>query len=660
MDMSELYGWAPKKTIQPIPPVQPANPYKFLQPGANGQYSTPSSGVWTKQGQELYGQQAGGDYGTSNYSLTGQLTPEFLASLGYTGGAPSIETSTGASLDSGGAMTTSSVNPEWEKFLKDKGLTLAGMQESKNATNGLGADDTLWHIRAFDQGGNAVGSDSQTKVNENDNAFGVAMLLASMGAGSAVAGAGAGVAGAGGAAGMEGVTPVLAGEFGELGYGGLQAAAGGAGGLAGTGLPEYAAYQGPGSLGYQVAGDVAVSPGAGTLGAANGLDSAASAALAGQSAPGAALNAAGAVGAGGGVNSMFGLTIPEMLGGTGAAGSAASQAAGSYKDPYANMPGSSPSWADKLKDFAGNNPADLAKLLLSGGALAGGALGGSLGGGGTIGMPNYTGAANSSALSARTDQTNPYGSLKYTQTGVDAQGNPVYKQDVSLNPQGSANLSSAQTAQGTALGSWNDVLKNAGADWSSIPGVYGNAGSQADLVKQAQDAMYSQQTRYLDPQYKQQQDSLSSSLANQGVTMGSQAYTTAMDNFARQRDSAYGNARDSSINQGNTFAGQLFNQGLAAHNTGVSDWSTHLTGSGNAATTAGANANSFNPSFAATPAPTNFLGAAALQGQGQLNQYNATTGAQNSFQNGLFNLGGSVLSNPSWTDLLGSFFKPGP
>ena len=200
------------------------------------------------------------------------------------------------------------------------------------------------------------------------------------------------------------------------------------------------------------------------------------------------------------------------------------------------------------------------------------------------------------------------------------------------------------------------MLSNSGADWNKIPGVYGDSASQADLVQQTRDAMYQQQTRYLDPQYQQQQNDLSSRLANQGVTMGSQAYTTAMDNFARQRDSAYGNARDSSISQGNTFAGQLFNQGVTAHNTGVNDWTTHLQGTGNAATTAASNANSFNPSFAQAPAATNYLGAAALQGQGNLNQYNATTQNQNSTTNGLFNLGGSVLSNPNWTSLIGSYF----
>lgn len=341
------------------------------------------------------------------------------------------------------------------------------------------------------------------------------------------------------------------------------------------------------------------------------------------------------------------------------AGSPPTTTTGTYQDPYNSMPGTSPGIGDKLSDFATNNPGALAKLLLGAGGVAAGAGAFGGGGGGSIGIPNYQGAAQSQGLSGRTDQSNPYGSLKYTQTGVDAQGNPTYKQDVSLNPTGTANLSSAQGAQGTALGNWNDVLKNAGVDWGNIPGVYGDAGSQKTLAQQAQDAMYDQQTRYLDPQYKQQQDQLTSSLANQGITMGSQAYTTAMDNFARQRDSAYGNARDSSINQGTTYGNMLFNQGLQAHNTGVSDWSTHLGNTGNAATSATNTANSFNPTFAPPPQPTNFLGAAALQGQGNLNQYNATTGANNSFNNGLFNLGGSVLSNPSWTDLIGSFFKPG-
>lgn len=271
-----------------------------------------------------------------------------------------------------------------------------------------------------------------------------------------------------------------------------------------------------------------------------------------------------------------------------------------------------------------------------------------------INVPNYQAAATAQGQSARTNQTNPYGSLTYTQTGTDAQGNPTYSQNVALNAQGQSNLNSAQQAQGTALTGLNNSLSGYDAAVAALPGLYGDTGSQTGLTNQAINAAYGQQTALLDPQYTQQQAALTSQLANQGISLGSQAYNTAMNNFAQQRDYAYGNARDSAINQGNALANQLFNQNLSAHTTGMNDLTTEQSNYSNAASGAGTTANALNPTFAAAPASTNYLGAAALQGQGNLQQYNATTGANNSTTNGLFNLGGAVLSNPAWTNLIGS------
>ena len=67
----------------------------------------------------------------------------------------------------------------------------------------------------------------------------------------------------------------------------------------------------------------------------------------------------------------------------------------------------------------------------------------------------------------------------------------------------------------------------------------------------------------LDPQYNNQKEALDSQLANQGITRGSEAYNKAEDSYARQRDFAYGQARDSAITGGNDYAQQQFGMGLS-------------------------------------------------------------------------------------------------
>lgn len=600
--------------------IDPKTGQPYYNPGqvysTNGAFIQgldPSQFPWAMQGQSQFQ----GDYDRSSgqtsdmygYFDKPAYDPTWMRSLGYNG------------------------SPEgFERWAQSQGMNL-GMSQQHGG--GFGNQDLL-RLQAF-KNGQTVGGEHNWTKDEHDSGFGLGMALMSLFGGQmAMAASAAGGAGSG-------VSAVTPGEFGELGYGpGGQGATGFSMGGANGQLLDPSAYQG-------LSSGMSPTPTAGALDGAFGGVSPVQGGEFGE------LGYGGAPGYAAPTNAA---TIESSLGTPGYGASSAGAGGG------ATGISSSASMLDQIKQFMPSMDASSATSLAK---LLGGGVGTSLAGlgaaamnnsGGKIGVPDYMGAANSQALSGRTDQTNPYGSLTYTQTGVDAQGNPVYSQNVSLNPQGQANLTSAQQAQGTALGGWNDVLKSMGIDWEKIPGIYGDAASQENLVNQSRDAMYSQQARYLDPQYQQQQNELISRLANQGVTMGSQAYTTAMDNFARQRDSAYGNARDSSINQGNQFANQLFGQGLQAHQSGVNDWLSHLTGAGGAATTAGQNANSFNPTFAQTPAPTNFLGAAALQGQGNLNQYNANTGAQNSFNNGLFNLGGSVLSNPSWTDLIGSFFKP--
>lgn len=532
--------------------------------------------------------------------------PQYWASQGYTGGGPSMpqyDNNTGELIPSG---------TDWADFIKSKGY-------GYNVAN----DPSGFRHGQLTQNGQAVGGVPEAQWSEPDNTgFNITRALVS-----------AALLAAGGSAAMGGGT-------------GASTGAGVAGGSAGTGNMALI-DSGLGTAGYGGSS-------AGTIAAGNGLGSVGTGALTDAGAnleEGASpsFNTGGDQIANTGSDAHF---YQPQSGGTGVQDLANMGGAGTGTIPTALS--SAPGGTLQSLQNGGSNASQLANLLKGGvgTGLAGLAAGAIAGHPGDLQVPNYTGAAQSQAASARMDQSNPWANLSYTQNGVDAQGNPVYKQNVSLNPADQANLDSARSGQSAALFGLNNSISGYDAAVKALPGLYGDAGSQAGLAQQARDAMYHQQTALLDPQYQQQQSALQSQLFNQGVAQGSQAWNQAMDSFARQRDYAYGNARDSSINQGNTYANQLFGQNLQAHQTGMQDLSTQQNQYLNDAN--GLTNTIKTPSFQATPAPTNYLGAAMLQGQGQLNQYNAAIGNTNSLNNGLFSLGGAVLSNPTWTNAIGS------
>lgn len=94
-------------------------------------------------------------------------------------------------------------------------------------------------------------------------------------------------------------------------------------------------------------------------------------------------------------------------------------------------------------------------------------------------------------------------------------------------------------------------------------GIKGAIDSRFDQSgDQVQDALYRKQTAMLDPQYQQQQNDMISRLANQGIMPGSEAYNRELNNFARERDFAYGNARDAAILAAGNEQSRLYQLGL--------------------------------------------------------------------------------------------------
>jgi hypothetical protein len=98
---------------------------------------------------------------------------------------------------------------------------------------------------------------------------------------------------------------------------------------------------------------------------------------------------------------------------------------------------------------------------------------------------------------------------------------------------------------------------------TSLPLQTGVNSNFPQLVQQAQDAAYKSQTQYLDPQFKQQEESLRQSLGDQGIEEGTPAFSRAMLDFNNQKQQAYQSAQDQSVAAGNEQQRALFSQALA-------------------------------------------------------------------------------------------------
>jgi hypothetical protein len=177
--------------------------------------------------------------------------------------------------------------------------------------------------------------------------------------------------------------------------------------------------------------------------------------------------------------------------------------------------------------------------------------------------------ANYDAMLNRYQQNTPTGSVSWKNTGT--ADHPNWTQTTALSAPQQGILNNTQAAQTTTSGLANTLAKNASnqlstpASANGLPGIQTtvNGGNLDQARKQAQDAVYKQQTSMLDPQYAQQGEQLSAQLASQGIVQGSEAYNNAMNNFQRQKDFAYGQARNSAVTGGNDLANQQFGQGLS-------------------------------------------------------------------------------------------------
>lgn len=155
----------------------------------------------------------------------------------------------------------------------------------------------------------------------------------------------------------------------------------------------------------------------------------------------------------------------------------------------------------------------------------------------------------------RTNQTSPFGTSTYNQTGtVDVNGHavPQFEQTVTLSPAQQAMLDKTTAIGGQLLDLGQGRLTDIGnainqpLDFSNLPptltGAYG-----VDPRSKVEDALYQRATSRLDPEWASKQDQFETQISNQGFTRGSEGFTRAVDDFMRGRNDAYAGARQQSI-----------------------------------------------------------------------------------------------------------------
>lgn len=110
-----------------------------------------------------------------------------------------------------------------------------------------------------------------------------------------------------------------------------------------------------------------------------------------------------------------------------------------------------------------------------------------------------------------------------------------------------------------------------GLNFSGLPSLPTSTTDFSNEVGQAQQAAYNTQTGFLDPQFAEKQHDLQQQLADQGIAVGSDAYSRATGDLGRQETLAYQQAQNAAVQAGDQEQNTLFGENLASRQQGVNE-----------------------------------------------------------------------------------------
>lgn len=265
------------------------------------------------------------------------------------------------------------------------------------------------------------------------------------------------------------------------------------------------------------------------------------------------------------------------------------------------------------------------------------------------------GAANKETAIAQArlnqvDEYTPYGSSVYEDLGEEIDGVQRFKRTTTLDPaqQAIVDQQTGMTQDLNTLASDQiGRVETALADDFTYDGMPAAPTSDSAARQQTIDSLYSQFSSRLDPRFEQEKRAMETQMANQGISLGSDAWNESMDNFNRGRNDAYTSAMNQAVASGGAEQSRIFGLQSSARERAIQE-AAYLRNLplNEASALMGAGAGVTTPSFSPTPqtaiAGVDVAGPTALQYSGQMNAYNQNAAAGNAAMGGLFGLGGSV------------------
>jgi hypothetical protein len=260
--------------------------------------------------------------------------------------------------------------------------------------------------------------------------------------------------------------------------------------------------------------------------------------------------------------------------------------------------------------------------------------------------PDYVGAARETAegnleaaraatTANRVNQYTPYGNLTYQRTGKDDYGNDIWRADVTLSPAEQQKLDQ-QNALGIGLaGSQNKALEYVNQnlenpfDTSKLASVGINPGeTYSDAIM-----------RRLQPQMDRANKQLDTTLANQGIPVGSEAWKAAKEQQAMAQNDQLTSAVVGGFDKGLAARQQGLQEAAYLRNEPINLLSSLRTGS------QVSNPNFINTPQQATTSGPDILGATQMGYNAQLGASNAANAQAGNLMGAAAQIGAAFLSD---------------
>lgn len=240
-----------------------------------------------------------------------------------------------------------------------------------------------------------------------------------------------------------------------------------------------------------------------------------------------------------------------------------------------------------------------------------------------------------------------------TQTLSDA-AQKLYNSQITTGTNATDTAQKSLGSLDTSASGVGSALPTGGLDFTGLNPLPTSASDFGTQTKDAEDSAYNTYTRYLDPKYKEKTSDFNQNMADQGITIGSDAYDRAYGDLAREKSFDYGQAGDQAVTAGQKEQSTLFGENLDSRKQGVSEKEAQYTypltalgqllgdtsGIGSMGNTAWATAAPSATTGYTVPA-TNVVGAADVGNKSNLNAFASGNALNTSLFNGLGSLGSS-------------------